>query len=156
MPDPIVPTEPVITPTATPPVEPAVAPVEAPLGAPGLSALQAERDARTLAENELKALKDRDKTDAQRQADRTAELEAENALLKSGALRSTVAAAKGVPVALLSGSTQAELEASADALIAFRGAQPSTPLVVPNEGNNPRPQPSKDAEFVSALFAPGD
>jgi len=43
--------------------------------------------------------------------------------LESKALRAEVAAAKGVPVALLTGSTQEELEAAADALIAFRGEQ---------------------------------
>lgn len=43
--------------------------------------------------------------------------------LESKALRAEVAAAKGVPVALLTGSTQEELETAADALIAFRGEQ---------------------------------
>ena len=43
--------------------------------------------------------------------------------LESKALRAEVAAAKGVPSALLTGSTQEELEAAADALIAFRGEQ---------------------------------
>lgn len=41
--------------------------------------------------------------------------------LEAKALRSEVAASKGVPAALLTGSTQEELEAAADALIAFRG-----------------------------------
>jgi hypothetical protein len=43
--------------------------------------------------------------------------------LEAKALRAEVAAAKGVPAALLTGSTQEELEAAADALIAFRGEQ---------------------------------
>lgn len=43
-------------------------------------------------------------------------IEAEGKLLKS-----EVAREKGVPVALLTGSTKEELEAAADALIAFRG-----------------------------------
>lgn len=43
--------------------------------------------------------------------------------LEAKALKSEVAAAKGVPSALLTGSTQEELEAAADALIAFRGEQ---------------------------------
>lgn len=45
---------------------------------------------------------------------------AEQALLKS-----EVAREKGVPVALLTGSTKEELEAAADALIAFRGEKTS-------------------------------
>ena len=43
--------------------------------------------------------------------------------LESKALRAEVAAAKGVPSVLLTGSTQEELEAAADALLAFRGEQ---------------------------------
>lgn len=43
--------------------------------------------------------------------------------LEAKALKSEVAAAKGVPSALLTGSTQEELEAAADALILFRGEQ---------------------------------
>lgn len=65
------------------------------------------------------------KTEAQKTADRLAEIERENAELKSGKLRAEVAAAKGVPAALLTGGTQEELEAAADALIAFRGEQKS-------------------------------
>jgi len=45
-------------------------------------------------------------------------IEAEQKLLKS-----EVAREKGVPVALLTGSTKEELEAAADALISFRGEQ---------------------------------
>jgi hypothetical protein len=63
------------------------------------------------------------KTEAQRTAERLAEIERENAELKSGKLRAEVANAKGVPAALLTGSTAEELEAAADALIAFRGEQ---------------------------------
>lgn len=71
------------------------------------------------------------KTEAQKTADRLAAIERENAELKTGKLRAEVAAAKGVPASLLTGSTQEELEAAADALIAFRGEQkpagPSSP-----------------------------
>jgi hypothetical protein len=63
------------------------------------------------------------KTEAQKTADRLEAVERENAELKSGKLRTDVAAAKGVPTALLTGSTQEELEASADALLAFLGEQ---------------------------------
>jgi len=63
------------------------------------------------------------KTEAQKTADRLAAIERENAELKSGKLRAEVAADKGVPSVLLTGSTQEELEAAADALLAFRGEQ---------------------------------
>lgn len=146
-------TEPAVE-TPETPVEP-VATTE-PLGEPGLAALKAERDARAAVERELKEYKDRDKTEAEKQAEETETLRRENAELKSGKLRADVAAAKGVPAGLLSGSTQAELEASADALIAFRGEQTSTKLVVPTEGTSPSVQPSSDKEFVKALFGNGD
>jgi hypothetical protein len=148
-PEPAEPTE-VVTP------EPETKAEDAPLGAPGLAALQAEREARSALERELKEFKDRDKTDAERQAEETETLRRENAELKSGALRATVAATKGVPAALLSGSTQTELEASADALIAFRGSQANAQLVVPNEGKSPTKQPNAESEFVASLFGSGD
>lgn len=54
---------------------------------------------------------------------------AEKALAEASvtALRATVAADKGVPASLLSGSTQEELEAAADALLAFKGVTPKAP-----------------------------
>lgn len=66
------------------------------------------------------------KTEAQKTADRLAAIERENAELKTGKRRAEVAADKGVPAALLTGSTQEELEAAADALIAFRGESKAT------------------------------
>lgn len=129
---------------------------DAPLGEPGLAALKAEREAHAAAVKKLKEYEDRDKTDAEKQAEETETLRRENAELKSGALRATVAATKGVPVNLLSGSTQQELEASADALIAFRGEQPSNPLVVPKEGNSPLNPGDPNKHFVGKLFGSGD
>lgn len=64
------------------------------------------------------------KTEQQRLADRATAAEAKVAEIEARALRAEVAAAKGIPVGLLSGSTQEELEASADALLAFRGEKP--------------------------------
>lgn len=59
---------------------------------------------------------------------RASELEAKALEAEAKALKSEVAAAKGVPAALLTGSTQEELEAAADALIEFRGEQkPAAP-----------------------------
>jgi hypothetical protein len=68
-------------------------------------------------------LEEANKTEAQKTADRLAAAEKRASELEAKALRSEVAAAKGVPSALLTGSTQEELEAAADALIAFRGEQ---------------------------------
>lgn len=93
---------------------------------------------------ELAKIRESQKTEAQKAADRQAELERENAELKVAKLRAEVAEAKSdpakgliIPASLLSGSTQEELEASAAALIAFRGEQQndSSRLHVANEGN---------------------
>ena len=70
--------------------------------------------------------------------------------------RALVAAAKGVPEALLTGSSKEELESAADALIAFRGEKPSTSLVVPTEGTSPLPQANIDKQFVKNLFSSGE
>jgi hypothetical protein len=147
------------TETPTEPVTPEV-PVATtenePLGEAGLAALKAERDARAAAEKKLKEFEDRDKTEAERQQEERDALRKENAQLKSEKLRTDVATAKGVPAALLSGSTKEELEASATALLEFKGSTGSNPLHVPSEGKNPRPQPSNETEFVSSLFGQGD
>lgn len=126
----------------TPAVE--VAKADEPLGAPGLAALKSEREAKAAAEKraaaaeaKIKAFEDAQKTEAEKQAERLAEFERENAELKSAKTRAEVAAAKGVPASLLTGSTQEELEASADALIAFKGAQEPQKLIVPSEGRSP-------------------
>jgi len=68
-------------------------------------------------------LEEANKTEAQKTADRLAAAEKRATELEAKALRAEVAAAKGVPAALLTGSTAEELEAAADALIAFRGEQ---------------------------------
>ena len=69
-------------------------------------------------------LEEANKTELQKAADRAAAAETQLAQITARALRAEVAAAKGIPANLLSGSTQEELEASADALIAFKGTQP--------------------------------
>ena len=85
------------------------------------------------------AYEDAQKTEAQKQQEALEKAQRELAELTVAKTRAEVAAAKGVPAELLSGGTQEELEASADALIAFRGEQsaptPSGP-VVPGEGQS--------------------
>jgi len=131
------------------PTETAGATPEAePLGAPGLAALKSEREAKAAAERRaadaearLKAIEDKDKSEAERQAEALAAARAELAELTVAKTRAEVAAAKGVPVALLSGSTLEDIEAAADALIAFRGEQSPTDratLVIPDEGGHPK------------------
>lgn len=89
--------------------------------------IPADYDELKAAAAELAKIREASKTEAEKQAERLAEIERENAELKVAKARAEVAAAKGVPADLLSGGTQEELEASADALIAFRGEQKSAP-----------------------------
>lgn len=63
------------------------------------------------------------KTELQKALDKAEQAEARVKALEVQAVRAQVAAAKGVDVDLLSGSTLEELEASADRLLEWRGAQ---------------------------------
>lgn len=82
----------------------------------------------------LDELEEQNKTEAQRAAERLAAAEKRAAELELKATRAEVAAAKGVPADLLTGSTAEELEASADALIKFKEAAASRAHVAPHEG----------------------
>lgn len=100
----------------------------------------AKAKANETAAQRLAEIEAANKTEAERAAERLEAAEKRAAELELKATRAEVAAAKGIPAALLSGSTQEELEASADALIAFRGEQASTDrttLVIPAEGGSP-------------------
>ena len=81
----------------------------------------ADYDELKQAADRLRQLEEANKTEAEKTAERLAAAEKRAAELEAKALRAEVAAAKGVPAALLTGSTAEELEAAADALIAFRG-----------------------------------
>lgn len=85
----------------------------------------------------LAEIEEAQKTEAQKAQERLDAAEKRAAELELKATRAEVAAAKGVPVELLSGSTRDELEASAAALLAFRGEQEPQRLHVPNEGKAP-------------------
>ena len=129
-----------------------------PLGEPGLAALKSEREARKAAEKatadalaKIKEFEDRDKTEAQKQSEALAEAKAQLAELTVAKTRAEVAAAKGVPANLLSGSTKEELEAAADALIAFKGEPQTQRLHIPNEGKSPTTTGSPATEFAEFL-----
>lgn len=139
------------TPTATPEVDPKATPVEPvaptetpaaqaveePLGESGLKALQSERDARKAAE---KRIADFEAKEKERNDAAMSELEKANARADAAeksaseaaakVLRADVAATKKVDAALLTGTTQEELEASADRLLAWKGTTPSVPSAV--------------------------
>lgn len=77
--------------------------------------------------DKLTKIEEANKTEAEKAAARAEAAEKRAAELEVKAIRAEVAAAKGVPVSLLTGSTQEELEAAADALIEFRGEQKAAP-----------------------------
>lgn len=99
----------------------------------------------------LAELEESQKTEAQKQQEALERAQRELAELTVAKTRAEVAAAKGVPAELLSGSTQEELEASADALIQFRGAKPNGP-VIPGQGSFPTSGPKTTAELFAEAF----
>ena len=93
-----------------------------------------EAKANAEAAKRLAEIEEAQKTEAQKLADRLAQAEAKAQAAELKALRSDIAQAKGVPAGLLTGSTEEELNASADALLAFRGEAPKTPAAPPADG----------------------
>lgn len=83
----------------------------------------ADYDELKKAADRLSEIEAANQTEAEKAQARAEAAEKRAAELEAKALRAEVAASKGVPVSLLTGSTQEELEAAADALIAFRGEQ---------------------------------
>lgn len=80
----------------------------------------------------LAELEAANKTEAEKQAEALAEAQSKLEELTRAKTRAEVAAAKGIPANLLAGSSQEELEASADALIAWRGSvAPTRPVIDP-------------------------
>lgn len=99
---------------------------EAPKGGEGRTFTQAEVDALVAplqsAASELEKIKEGEKTELQKALDRAAAAESRAETVEFERLRDRVANRPGkvVPVASLTGKTEAELIASADALIAWR------------------------------------
>lgn len=84
---------------------------------------RAEAQANSEAAARLAEIEEATKTAEQKQAEALANAQAELEQLRSQALRAEVAAEKGVPVGLLTGTSREELVAAAEALIEFRGKQ---------------------------------
>lgn len=114
----------------------------------------ADYDQLVAAKAELDQIRDSHKTEAQKAQERILAAEKRAADLELKAARAVVAASKGVPPELLSGSTQEELEASAEALIKFRGD--TTRYVARSEGNSPQGKQSAEVDFARALFGGKD
>lgn len=140
-----------------------------PLGEGGMKALKAERETNkqlkaTIAElsEKVKAFEDKDKTEAEKQAEAlaTARKTAEEASLKAD--RYEVAAAKGIPLtaaARLRGSTREEMEADADDLLKLLnlgkgedGLNPNPPKPDPSQGKGGDPKPSSLSDAITQHY----
>ena len=100
----------------------------------------------------LAEIEEASKTAEQKAAERLQAAEARASELERKADRAEVAALKGVPMELLSGASRAEMEASAEKLIAFRGLQVNTPKPDLSQGPQGGDAPQSTAEqFASQL-----
>ena len=102
-------------------------------------------------------LEEASKSELQKAQERAEAAERALADATVAAVRAEVAAAKGVPVALLSGDTREALEASADALLAFRDETARKGNYAPNEGRTSNIDKGGELrEFTRNLFASRD
>lgn len=104
----------------------------------------------------LAEIEEANKTEAEKAQARAEAAERRASELEAKVLKADVAADKGVPAALLSGSTREELEAAADALLAFRGEVPAgpkppyVPAQQPGQGHKPAKSVSAGVELFEA------
>ena len=125
------------------------------LGEPGLRALRAEREANKAAkakiaeyESRIKEFEDRDKTEAEKTAERTRELERSSAANARKALQYEVAAEKGIPLSLatrLRGDDKDALLKDADDLLPLLQHEPDTqrtPKADKSAGHGGGPKPT--------------
>lgn len=96
------------------------------------------------------------KSELEKANERAANAEAHAAEVEARAVRAEVAAAKGVPAALLTGSTQEEFEASADALLAFRGNTPPPDFGAGDRGGDAGKVTQMTQAELDKLTASGD
>lgn len=104
-----------------------------------------EAKANAEAAKRLAEIEESNKTEAQKQAEQLDKLRQENERLQSQMLKAQVAADKGVPAELLSGTSEDELVASAERLLAFRGQQ-----AAPEYGRSADASPTKPKQLTRA------
>lgn len=102
----------------------------------------------------LKELEDRDKSEVERLTQRAAEADRRAQEAETKAVRAEVAAAKGVPVSLLSGSTKEEIEERADQLLQFKGDADGEKPTGDGEGEKPTPAERTPKEQLRSGEAP--
>jgi hypothetical protein len=132
------------------------------LGEGGVKALKAEREANKAAKAELaelqaklKTFEDKDKTEAEKQAEKLASLEkssTENALK---AQRYEVAAEAGLPLKLagrIRGDDHDSMLADAKELLSYAGDKPHTPKPDPSQGKGGIIKPASLSEAIAAHY----
>lgn len=115
----------------------------------------ADYDDLKAAADKLAQFEEAKKTDEQKAQERLEAAERRAVELELKADRAEVAAAKGVPGELLSGSSREEFEASAVALLEFKGQPQVQKLHIPNEGRSPEnltPAPQPGVPRLAAAF----
>jgi hypothetical protein len=136
------------------------------LGDAGKKALEAERAARKVAEDEkkvlaaqVKKLQDRDKSEAEKTAERLSEAEARAEAVEARATRAEIAAATSVPTDILAGpeSTSTEhIQAFADKVLAYvTEASKKTPNgpIIPGQGKQPdKPAGANNDDWLRELI----
>ncbi len=95
------------------------------------------------------------KSELEKANDRAAQAEARAAEIEQRAVRVEVAAAKGVPAELLTGSTREELEACADKLLAFRGTQAPPDFGAGDRGSDAGKPSQMSRDELKRLYAAG-
>lgn len=165
---------------ATPPAEPAPTPTGptkpdgvtdaewAALGDPGKAAIVRERHSVTEAQRllaaeqaKVKAFEDANKTQAEKDTEARAALEATSAQNAAKALRYEVAAEKGIPLTAaprLVGATREEIVADADRFLAdfpnLRVAATRTPAPDPGQGPRPNGPRTEDDTLYESIYGP--
>lgn len=127
-----------------------------PLREPGKKALEAERARADQLEKELKTLRAAQMSDLERAQAEAAEARAALEQITRQNVRNSVALAKGVPADLvdfLTGDTEDEVAAKADALMARIGATaPTTPKPDLSQGAKGNTKPASTAEQFAAVM----
>lgn len=102
-------------------------------------------------------LEESSKSELQKAQERAEAAERALSEVQSKAVRAEVAAAKGVPVELLTGDSKESLEASADAILAFRDQTARKGNYAPSEGRSTTDSVNTELrDFTRRLFANND
>lgn len=110
---------------------------------------EAQAKANADAARRLTEIEDRDKTELQKAQEAAAAAEKRALAAETESLRARIAAAKGVAPDLLSGTTEEEITASADRLLAWRAEAVKAPASSPSADAGARGKPVGEASQLT-------